>query len=492
MKPIFVWFRFCALVGVLLVSQTLNAKTVAQENYSVSQSDRSKICSQDLPKAIKEIINRPHLARSRWGMEIQTETGEVLYSLNSHQLFTPASSVKLLTTAAILSFFDGRDRLTTPILASGNAPNLTSLRLKGKGDPTITTQSLEQIANRLQALGVKKIEQLIVEDSYFDAPAINPTWEWLDVHNYFATAANSLILNQNAVTLTILPQEINQPVKFYWSDRLAGRQWQIINRGMTGEKDIPYNIEIDGDLGKPLLAIRGELAVNEPPDIWDMAVVDPANYFLEQWRWQLARAGIEVTRGIVINEAESQELEEELLTISSPAIARMVEEINQKSNNLYAEALAKILAKRLEAEDVIEAINLSLNKLGIGENEYILADASGLSRQNLVSPHTLVKVLDIASKSPKLDRETYRKSLAVAGNSGTLKNRFKDTPVQNNFWGKTGTLTGVGTLSGYLFVPDFSTIKISIMVNNSDLSSKQIRQSIDEIVVVLSHTKNCR
>ena len=449
----------------------------------------SNTCKQDLAAAIEEIISRPDLKRSRWGIEVQTLDREVLYSLDGDKFFTPASSAKLLTTAAVLSQMDADYQIATPLYGIGSPPNLTSLRLKGQGDPSISTKSLKTIVHQLQALGVKKIEKLIIDDSYFEPPAINPTWEWLDVHSYFATAVNSTILNQNAVTLTLLPQQLGQPVKFYWNDSIAARQWQVINHGVTGKKDLSYNIEIDGDMGKPALTIRGELAINESPDVWDMAVVDPADYFLESLRLQLIKGGIEVTRGIVVKESQKDRRERLLLEIVAPSIQQIVNKINQDSNNLYAEAIAKVLAQKFETKTNIEAIERGLTKLGISNDEYVLVDASGLSRQNLVAPKTLVKTLSLMSRSPYA--LSYRQSLAVAGISGTLKNRFINTAVEGNLWGKTGTLTRVSSLSGYLTMPDSSTIVFSIVVNNSELKSTKIRQAIDYVVRILNHKGMC-
>ena len=479
------------LVSLFFATQIFNNSALAEGKNPAIADRQPSICTEDISATIDNIIDRPELSRSRWGIEVQTNKGEVLYSKDGHQFFTPASSAKLLTSAAALLTLGANYRLATPIFAVGNAPHLTSLRLKGQGDPTITTKSLKQIVHKLQALGVKHIEKLIIDDSYFDAPAINPTWEWLDVHSYFATAVNSTILNENAVTLTILPQQLQQPVKFYWGDAIAARQWQVINQGITGEKDIPYKIEIDGDLGKPVLKIRGELAINESPDIWEMAIVDPANYFLESLRSQLNKAGITVNRGIVTEEDDQDKLETKLFAISSPTISAIIKEINQESNNLYTEALAEVLAKKLNADNTIKAINQSLEELGIDAKEYVLADASGLSRQNLVSPKTLVKTLNLMSRSSKLNSQVYQESLAIAGIEGTLKKRFRHTSVEGSFFGKTGTLTGVGSLSGYLFTPNDFTLAISIIVNNSDLKNKQIRQAIDRIVIALSHIKQC-
>ena len=501
----------------LLYSLTIQKSAIAEEKSQLvdiqPNNRQTKFCSQDLSVAIEEIINRPKLARSRWGIEIQTLTGESLYSLEDEKFFTPASSAKLLVSAAGLLEFGTDYQIKTPIYSVGNAPNLTngyaqvpsfyggvrvtSLRIEAKGDPSITTKSLKDIVHQLQLKGIKRIENLIVDDSYFGEPQINPTWEWIDVHSDFATAVNSAILNQNAVTLTLLPQQIGQPVKFFWSDAIAAKQWQVINQAITGNADIDYDIKLEVDLGKPVLRLRGELAVNEPPDIWDLAIVDPPQYFLDSLRSQLEQAGIRVTRGTVIDRPQPNKSETELGAIYSPAMSQIIAEINQESNNLYAEVLGKLLAQKLGVETPTDAINQSLAKIGIQPDEYVLVDASGLSRQNLVTPQTLVKILSAMLRSPSkdLDRflvaKSYRQSLAVAGISGTLKERFRDTPIQGNLWGKTGTLTGVATLSGYLYPQHYPAIVFSIIVNNSELNSSNLRQAIDEIIVILNNLHQC-
>ena len=473
-------FNFWGWFGLLVLAWTIPKNALAVED------SQDSICQSDLPTAIEEIINRPELARSRWGIEIQIE-GESIYSLNADKFFTPASSAKLLVSAAALLELGADYRIKTPVYSVGSSPTLTSLRLKGQGDPTITTLSLKNIVHQLQTQGVQRIENLIIDDSYFDSAAINPTWEWLDVHSYFATAVNSTILNQNTVTLTLFPQQIGQSVKYTWSDAIAANQWQVVNEAVTGKADIEYDVELDGDLGKPLLQLRGELAVNEPPDVWDLAVVDPALYFLESLRSHLNLSGIIVNRGTVVDSPYREELETELLILYSPPLQEILAEINQSSNNLYTEVLGKILAKKLNLDTATEAVNLSLTEIGIKPDEYVLVDASGLSRQNLITPQTLVKILHLMSQTPQA--ESYRQSLATVG-QGTLKRRFVNTSI-DGLWAKTGTLTGISALAGYLFNDEYPTIIFSILVNNSELKSKEIRQAIDEIIVNLNHLEKC-
>lgn len=504
MKLVFSWIKllslFCFLPGNLVFTTVALAQEQSRTTLQNLEQQPKNYCSQYLAQEIEQIINRPQLRRSRWGIEIQTLTGESLYSLDGDKFFNPASTAKLLVSAAGLLELGADYRLKTPIYSQGNPPVLDSLRIQGRGDPTISTQSLKDLAQQLQKKGVKQIINLIIDDSYLAPPAINPTWEWEDVHSYLATAVNSAILNQNTITLTLLPQEVGQPVKFFWNDAIAASQWRVINHATTGKKDLKYAIEIDEELGQPLLKLRGELAVNEPPDVWDLAVVDPAQYFLESLRLHLSQAGIIVNRGTVFEQEvapENQNFSDtEFTAIYAPPLQEILEEINQESNNLYAEVLGKILAQEL-AQDLkvktpVAAINQSLQQLGIKPKEYFLVDASGLSRQNLITPQALVKVLrSMSQHSDRQVTQAYRQSLAIAGTQGTLKKRFIDTPLQGNLWAKTGTLTGVGALAGYLQTQSNEPLVFSIIVNNSELENPAIRQAINQIALIISQLQQC-
>ncbi|MGL6337838.1 MAG: D-alanyl-D-alanine carboxypeptidase, partial [Waterburya sp.] len=161
MKLFFTCLRFTSLLGLLWGIFVINYEVIAQENpESVIEKlpSTSKVCSANLSSAIAKIINHPKFKRSRWGIEIQVlATGESLYSLNSEQFFTPASTVKLLTTAAVLSKLGTNYRITTPLYSVGKPPYLTSLRVKGQGDPTISTKSLKTIVHQLQKQGIRRI-----------------------------------------------------------------------------------------------------------------------------------------------------------------------------------------------------------------------------------------------------------------------------------------------------------------------------------------------
>ncbi len=478
---------FIALICRIAILFAINPliPSIAKANQ-----ESASVCPQDLSLEINSIIDRPEFSKSRWGILVQNlDSGKTLYSRDSSKYFVPASTVKLLTSASALLELGEEFRIKTPIYATGELPHLTTLQIKGQGDPTISSESLKNIVQQLQGLGIKQIEKLIIEDSYFEQNPLNPTWEWSDIYYYYGTAVNSIILNENTFTLTLLPQNIGETVKLQWSDNIAARQWNIMNYGVTAAAETPYNIEITGVLGKPTLKIQGELAQDNSPDVWDLAVADPSNYFLETLRNLLLQAGIKVNQGIVTNEALNIPDSRIIATIFSPPLENLLQEINEDSNNLYAETIANILANKLNTETGIEAIEQILNKLEIDSNSYILADSSGLSRHSLITPEVLVNLLSKMSQTSVA--KTYKESLALAGVEGTLKYRLKN--ISGNLWAKTGTLSGVITLSGYLELSNGETLAFSILVNNFDGKNRIARQGIDRIILMLSSlSKDCQ
>lgn len=464
-------------------------------NPVFSQNQTQKLCPAQLPSRIETIINRPELQRSRWGILIKTlDNRQTLYQREAQRYFTPASTVKLLTTAAALHHLGAKYRIRTSVYGTPDTANLASLRLVGRGDPSLTNTQLQDLAQQLKLQDIDSVEQLIVEDSHFPDPPINPTWQWEDLIFYYATAVNSLILNENTVTLTLLPQQIGQPVKFTWDDEIAARQWQVRNFAYTYPDDTEYSVKINSTFSQPWLQLTGNLPLNSEPDPWGMAIVNPGNYFLESWRRILTFAGIKVKRGIVSTQKiDKIEGEQELAAIESPPLFKLLETANQRSNNLYAEALLRTLGA-IQCQDdecraSTEIVKEILTNLGVEPSGYFLADGSGLSRQNLVSPEAIAQTLQLIMPTPQ--GELYRNSLSLAGINGTLRRRFRDTPVQGNLWGKTGTLTGVTTLAGYLYAPNYQPMVISIMVNQSQQQATIHRQAIDEIMLLLTDLHPC-
>ncbi|MBP0019791.1 MAG: D-alanyl-D-alanine carboxypeptidase/D-alanyl-D-alanine-endopeptidase [Cyanobacteria bacterium SBLK] len=457
--------------------------------FDVAAIATEVICPAELSTAIENIIESPEFERSRWGILVRPlDSNTSLYALNSRSYFVPASNVKLLTTAAVLHRLGADYRILTPIYARGTLPALTHLHLVGKGDPSLTHQTLQQVARQLRDRGTESIDELVVEDRSFSDKIRHPTWEHYDLNFYYGVAVNRLILNENTFNLILSPQQQGQPLKLEWDDATAARQWQFNNQTQTGDENSPYTVEINGNLGQPILNITGQLAVNANPDPWGMAILNPSRYFLDTFRKLLELESIAIAQTQISDRPQIQKAKQAIITIESPPLAILVRDTNQPSNNLYAEALLQLLGERASSPP-LSALETTLTELGVDSGGYQLADGSGLSRHNFLSPEAIVQTLQGMTRSPQA--EIYRASLPVAGVSGTLRNRFQNTAVREMLQGKTGTMTGVSALSGYLEVPEYQPLVFSIIINRSDRSVREQREAIDRIVLALRKLQFC-
>ncbi len=485
-RQIVLFFSVWIAVPFILPYKASIAQTTLSPTFEASQPNPQNLCPVDLPEAISTILSRPEFRRSRWGILVETlSTQKNLYSLESDKYFIPASTFKLLTTAAALYKFGSSWQIKTSIYRKNNTYTIV-----GRGDPSLSTQDLDNLARQLREKGITKIPNLVFNHSYFQTPYIPPTWEWQDINFSYAVGVNNFTLNENTVNLELLPQQLGQELQFDWSDDLAGSQWQIKNETITAEVGKPYNISINRIFGKPILEIKGELAIDSGLDTWEIAVLDPLKYFQDSFRVLLLNQGIytinEINTNNIIIETN---LGDEIAVIKSDSLTNLINITNQESNNLFAESLIQILKAELKTETGPEALTQVLTELGVNPEGYKLADGSGLSRHNLITPSALVETLKLMAQIPEAD--IYQNSLPLGGVSGTLKRRFLNIPEQGIVRAKTGTLTGVSALSGYLYGPHYEPLVFSIIVNQSEQSSSILRQGIDEIVLLLMNLRSC-
>ncbi|BBD60766.1 D-alanyl-D-alanine carboxypeptidase/D-alanyl-D-alanine-endopeptidase [Nostoc sp. HK-01] len=480
-----------SLLLLLLGTQTgITQQAVTAQTPVPPATTTKSLCPAELRTSIDSAINRPLFSRARWGILVKNlASTQTLYSHDAEKYFTPASNAKLLTTAAALKQLGADFRIRTSVYqdADGN------LRVVGRGDPSLKNAQLTLLAKQLRQQGITQVNNLIADDSYFQGDLINPSWQWEDVQAYYGAPVNSLILNENAAVLTVLPQAIGKPLQIKWADPTEAYQWRVENNSVTAQKDEPGLVEVKRDLKGAVLYLQGQLAVNSSPDINAIAVFDPTQNFLRHFRQSLAAEGISVQQ---TSTASGGNNEREIAAIESPPLSELIKEMNLNSNNLFAEALLRTLAhkqqvaKNQNTADVgLKVMQETLTQLGVNPNTYSVVDGSGLSRKDLISPEALVQVLQVIAASP--EAKVFRASLPVAGVSGTLQGRFRNTSAQGIVQAKTGTLKGAISLSGYIDSPQFEPLAFSIIVNQSEQPASTIRQAMDDVVILLTQLRRC-
>ncbi|NDJ17413.1 D-alanyl-D-alanine carboxypeptidase/D-alanyl-D-alanine-endopeptidase [Myxacorys almedinensis] len=482
-----VWFHATTVLKTLAVGSCLLVLFPTR-----SLAAPSALCSNQLPAAIAAIVNRPMFARSRFGVLVQTlGNQETLYARDANRYFIPASNAKLLTTAAVLSKFGSRYRIRTPVYGV-QASSGWRIRLVGQGDPSFTDAQLISLAQQMSQKGIRQIARLEVEDQ--DREPINGNWAVGDVRESYGTPVSRLIVNRNVVALTLFPQAVGQPLRLQWKDAAQATQWKIENASVTTPEPAPEYITVERGLAQPTLKISGQLRVGAAPYVDAIAVFDPAAHFLSRFQHALSQVGITVDQALVSHTPDL--IGAEIAAIDSPTIAELVKFTNQNSDNLYAEALLKLLgAERASPPESsvlgkgLSALTEVLARLGIDQEGFSIVDGAGLARQDLITPAALVQTLQTMSQHP--EGAFYRSSLPIAGLSGSLQNRLQNTPAQGVVQAKTGTLTGISALSGYVSPTQHPPLVFSLILNQSRDSALVQRDALDEIALLLAQLRSC-
>ena len=446
---------------------------------ATAQTTPDQFCQSDLSAEIDEMIDN---SQSRWGIIIQSrDSEEILYQHNAEQFFIPASNTKLFTSAIALDQLDRQFQITTPVYQQGTPPTLETLQIQGRGDPTLTSADLENLASRLQAKGVQAIETVILETGYFSQPYANSTWEWEDRYAFYGSPANSLILDENSVNLKLTPTAVGEDVEIVWENAIAALQWNLTADVITVSSNGESNLELRGQLGTAEIHFTGKLLAKGGSVVWGLAIPKPDHYFRDTLLQAFSKEGISV-KNIEFARSYDEEVGKKLMTFHSPPLWELLEEINVNSNNLYAESLLRILIAESPFTQA-EIMTKALTELGLNPESYHFVDGSGLSRRNFVTPSAIAQLLTE-------NYESFRSLLPIAGVNGTLENRFQNTPLEGKLQAKTGTLTGISALSGYVELSQ--PLVFSLMINYSQVSTSQQRKIMDQILLLLPRLDACQ
>ena len=452
------------------------------------------LCPVDLPAAMQAIAQRPELARARVGIQIETMDGEVVYHRSGDRFFVPASALKLVTTAAVLTELGPDYRIRTAVLGTVDGAGRATLQVVGRGDPSFDQADLADLASQISDQNVRQVDILYGDDRAFAGEAVNPNWEWEDVQAGYGAPVNALILEENEIGLSLHPQAVGQPLQVVWDFPSQGAGWTIENATRTVASGESEFVSVGRDLGRPVLRVAGQLVAGSAPEPVSIAEPNPGPAFLNALQTALSEQGIEVQQ-IRLGPPPSTQNWGVLAVVQSPSLAELLIPTNQNSNNLYAEALLKMLGSRRNpsAEDATAGgIEIAVNRLqtlGLDPADVVMVDGSGLARKNLITPAALVDVLQIMARSPQAD--VFRESLAVAGQSGTLRNRWLGTPVEGQLSGKSGAISRNFSLAGYLQPERYSPVAFTIFLNNIDAPGRVARSLIDEMVLAIVALEPC-
>lgn len=452
----------------------------------------------DLAGDIDTILKDQFLHKASVGIELvrmgkSDADSKVIYAHESHTPLMPASNLKLTTTSASLDRYGPDFKFRTQLLQHGD-----DLVIVGDGDPSFgdaeylkrvgwkPTTVYENWAAQLKKLGVKSVRNVIVDDSIFDEVFEQPHWPVQQIDHAYMAQVGGLNFDANCITFLITPTSPGQRVEVSLVPNT--RYLQIDNGCVTGRNEV----QLGRKPGTNEVVMRGEAPSSAQSSLLE-TIHDPPMYGATVLSETIAASGIPVRGEVKRDRTASQARlkgspgEWKVIGIHETPLAVALARANKDSVNLYAESLCKRLGHEVSHstgtwENGTAAVGTFLKKAGVPETEFHLDDGSGLSRQNRITPHALIRVLTYDFFSPNHD--ALLNSLSISGSDGTLEERFRAIPdLRHRVIGKSGFIEGVSCLSGFVHARDHQWYAFSIMMNGIPYKSNSLAKSLQEKVL---------
>ncbi len=468
-----------------------------------------------LSAQIDSTLQRPALDGAHWGVAVMNlRTGEWLYQRTPKHHFVPASNVKLFTSAAALDQLGPAFRYQTTLFAEGAVRDSTlygRLILRGAGDPTLggygqrddPTAPFRAWADSLRNHGIRAIRGDIVgDDNAFADTPLGYGWSWDDTPYAYAAELGGLAFNQNKIEIALRGERIGKPAALSWTPHQT-TYVDLINRSMTIPRSGEIDEEYERDLGTNAIVLKSTVPLGAT-ETEDLAIHNPTRFTVHVLREVLRQQGIAIDGAardidhITTPPLYDSQAVRPVARYTSPPLDTIVRQLNFESLNLYAEQVLRTLGVERPVEDAeddlqpgtaemgIAASMRTFAAAGIDTSRIQLADGSGLSRHNLVSPQAIVNLLKYMQNHPNpAIRTAFLRSLPAAGRDGTLQYR-RIQGGRGAVRAKTGTLSNISSLSGYLTTAGGTPVAFAILCNQYLAKTRQVRQAQDQIVNILA------
>jgi len=498
----------------------VSSNPAAKPETENNQSSTKQIPDPALAELIDHALDQSDVRAARWGVFVMSlNDGRVLYSRDADKPFTPASNMKVYTTAVGLDLLGADYRWRTSVYANkqsdANGVIAGDLMLYGRGAPDLISKSrgdapsLAKLADQLYQSGVREIRgQIIGDNSYFRGELFGVGWQWNDIQWYFGAEPSALSIDENSVEVTIAPAKQGSNATVVVNPNSS--PVHLTNNTMTGARDTSTSIGITRDLSGNEVRVWGDFPVDGRAFSAFLSVHDPALWAATLFKQALISRGIKVDGEARTHDFRSSNADKfdpqkafELAYEESEPLGTIVHRTNKESNNLFAELILRTIGKergasapdpdprknreRGDDEAGTAVVRSWLESKGINTRALAIRDGSGLSRLDLVTPETSVRLL--AAIANTNSATTFHDSLPIAGRDGTLSSRLNK--VAGRIFAKTGTLTYTHSLSGYATTPNNETVVFSIMCNDTTADRAALR-TIDDIAGALADFRPSR
>lgn len=436
---------------------------------------------------------------------LDVETGQIIAQHNPNMSLVPASTMKAVTTATALGVLGHSYTYKTELEYDGKIKDGSldgNLYIKGSGDPTLGSDQLEdmlslkeimgQMTGSIQKKGIKKIDGYVIGDgSIFGTAMPAANWQWNDIGNYYGVGAGGLNIHENMYYLFLKQKNTvgNPPdvVRIVPEMPYLG----FINELQSDKRGTGDNAYIFGAPYSMTRYVRGTIPVGTKEFRVKGAMPDPAQYAAYRLTEELENSGIstkKIAKNIFEYRREGQDrytAREVLMTFTSPPLSKIVQRTNEKSVNLYAEALLKTMAKVKKSvgttEKGVEVVKEFWEERGMDMEGFFMEDGSGLSPRNGVTSYQLSQIMRKIAKDKSIFEHFYP-SLAIGGRTGTARFMFKKSKAAGNVRLKSGSMRRVRAYTGYAKTKSGKLVSFTIIANNFMGESRLIRTKMEKIM----------
>lgn len=506
-------------------AQRLRVNTASQ-NGTPANAPRTLA---ELQNRIQQIVNQPALEPGFFAVKIVSlDTGAVIFEQNENKFVRPASNMKLYTVAAAFDRLTPDYRFISSVYAKEKVEDgkvKGDLIIYGRGDPSIAARfnngdyfkGINDFADRIVAAGVKRVKgDLVGDETHFNGAPLGSGWEWDDLTWSYGAQVSALSINDNAIDLNVRPGgKVGAPVVIT-SGPPATSFMTIANRATTSARGSKSELQIYRGLGANTLELTGTLPLGDNGFTGGVAIPDPALAFVTLLRDALAKRGVKIDGRVrTVNSRSERSLfgtgaislvqpagmqrsaQVEIASVQSPPFSLIAAHTLKPSQNLYTEIILRTLSNvpqpgrsdtstsyRTNEDAGLDVVRNFLRQAGVTDTDLVLSDGSGLSRNDMITANATVQLLTFMTRHKYFTE--FREALPIAGVDGTLRSRMRGTPAEGNVRAKTGTLSSVASLGGYVTTASGERLVFSMMLNNYPNVSVVRRDSIDAIAVLLA------
>lgn len=456
---------------------------------ALAQIKKPNLQNDTIKQGLGFILNHSKLNNVNIGIIVQSmKTNHILYQHRVNYFYTPASVQKLFTAVAALSFLKPSYRFMTQLFMDGKIKNGTlqgNLTVKFSGDPELKLKDLRELFHQLHRYGLNKIVGNVYIDNfdYSNIPQYPPGCLWDDLSYSYAAPLNTIIINHNKFLLHFFPGKTNGE-KPKLKSNLPPNVARFYNYLQTSAKYNKYcpitiysNDQNDYKLGGCLVKSWGEQRRV-------LAIRDMIGYSKAIIKQLLKRNQIEYAGHINIHRIPPNAVL--IANHLSPPLSKIVKEMLKDSDNLSTNSVLKKIGEVYDQNQSTWIKSLHALKTilqtptGIDFKNNLIADGAGLSRYNLITPQQIAKLLYYAYHNPTIN-PTLLAALPIGGKDGTLEDRMLSTSKQERVRAKTGSMTGVSALAGYIQTKHNGTLSFVIMINGFIGKNKPYIQLEDQI-----------